>query len=325
MRADRLLSMMMLLQSRGRMTAQELAGALEVSVRTVYRDLEALDMAGVPVYTESGPGGGCGLFDDYRTTLTGMRDDEVRALFMLSVPSALHDLGFGDELKAALLKLSAALPARRRNDETWVRQRIHLDWTEWAPVPERAPHLRVIQRAVWEDHKLTLNYWLEGGAYRAQLERLVEPYGLVAKTGVWHLVYAADGSLHVHNVADLAYAQIHPERFERPADFDLASFWQAWCVETAKHRRQYPVTIRISPQAAIELPYKLGGDIRQQLATAEAPDIQGWRTLTLVFDSLYDARYQLLGFGAAVEVLAPEPLRLSLLDFAQQIVQHYTT
>lgn len=323
MRADRLLSLMMLLQTRGRMTAQELAGALEVSVRTIYRDMEALGMAGVPVYADPGPGGGCALLDDYRTTLTGLREEEVRALFMLSVPSALSELGFGAELKTALLKLSAALPAARRHDEPWVRQRIHLDWSGWTPVAEPAPYLQVIQRAVWEDRRLTLHYWLEGGAYRAQVERQVEPVGLVAKAGAWHLVYGADGSLHVASVGGLTGVEMHDERFARPADFDLAGFWQRWCVEAGRQRRHYAVSMRISSQGASELSAQGGGEVREQIAAAGPSDAHGWRTLTLVFDSLVDARRQLLGFGAAVEVLAPEPLRLSLLDFAQQIVRRY--
>ena len=131
MRADRLLSLLMLLQTRGRMTAQALADELEVSVRTVYRDIEALSSAGVPVYADRGPGGGCALVDNYRTHLTGLHEGEVRALFMASMPSALADLGLGADLKAALLKLLAALPAERRHDDQWVRQRIFLDWESW--------------------------------------------------------------------------------------------------------------------------------------------------------------------------------------------------
>src|SRR5512136_703550 len=131
MRADRLLSLLMLLQARGRMTAQELAAELEVSERTIYRDINALSASGVPVYAESGPGGGCALLDSYRTNLTGLDQDEVRALFMLSIPAPLDQLGVSQELRTALLKLSAALPDTRRGDEERTRQRIHLDSTWW--------------------------------------------------------------------------------------------------------------------------------------------------------------------------------------------------
>lgn len=144
MRADRLLSLLMLLQIRGRMTARELAKELEVSERTIYRDIDALSIAGVPVYGEPGPEGGYALVDSYRTNLTGLTEGEVRALFMLSIPAPLADLGVSHELRAALPKLSAALPNARRRDEERVRQRFHLDSTWWRQGEERVPHLQTI-------------------------------------------------------------------------------------------------------------------------------------------------------------------------------------
>ena len=147
MRADRLLSILMLLQARGKMSAQALADELEVSVRTIYRDLDALSAAGVPVYAERGPGGGCLLLDSYRTTLTGLTRDEVRALFALSIPSALSELGIDDEARTALYKLSAALPASRRPDEAGSRQRVHLDPEGWSDPKAPAPHLQRIYQA----------------------------------------------------------------------------------------------------------------------------------------------------------------------------------
>ena len=150
MRADRLLSILLLLQARGRMTAHQLAQELEVSVRTIYRDIDALSTAGVPVYAERGPGGGCELIDSYRTSLTGLNKDEVHALFMLSIPAPLDELGVSQELKTALRKLAAALPAARRQDEERVRQRITLDWTGWNQPADPVPHLQTIQQAVGE-------------------------------------------------------------------------------------------------------------------------------------------------------------------------------
>src|SRR5512147_2861952 len=153
MRADRLLSLLMLLQARGRMTAQELARELEVSERTIYRDINALSASGVPVYAESGPGGGCALLDSYRTNLTGLTADEARALFMLSIPAPLDQLGVGQELRAALLKLSAALPSSRRPDEERARQRIHIDSLAWFQGEDPVPHLHTLQQAVWQDRR----------------------------------------------------------------------------------------------------------------------------------------------------------------------------
>ena len=162
------------------MTARALAEELEVSERTVYRDLDALSAAGVPVYAERGPGGGCALLDSYRTTLTGLTDDEVRALFMLTIPAALTQLGVGPELKAALLKLSAALLAERRRERGLGRQRIHLDWSGWAGRRQPAPHLRTMQRAVWADRRLWLVYRRQAGPAVRRFERTVDP-----RTGWW--------------------------------------------------------------------------------------------------------------------------------------------
>ena len=187
MRADRLLSLVMLLQTHGNLTAQALGEELEVSERTIYRDVEALSFAGIPVYAERGPGGGIALLDSYRTSLTGLNRDEVRALFMLSIPAPLDELGVTADLKAALLKLSAALPAVGRDEQIMARQRIHLDSVAWSQPEQPVPHLQIIHQAVWQDFKLQLRYDL---GYFGEIELLVDPLGLVAKTTVWYLVCA---------------------------------------------------------------------------------------------------------------------------------------
>lgn len=323
MRADRLLSLLMLLQARGRLTAQQLARELEVSVRTIYRDIDALSAAGVPVYAERGPGGGCELIDDYRTNLTGLTEDEVRALFMLSVPAALDELGVSGELKAALRKLVAALPAARRRDEEMVRQRIHLDWAGWSQPDEPAPHLQAMQRAVWQDRRLYLTYRLQVGPHVVQFERTVDPYGLVAKASVWHLVCAGDGRMRVYRVSRVLDARVTDEHFERPTDFDLAAFWESWCAGQEEHRPHYPVTARVAPDLVPLLPLYFGEHIRDPIAQAAPPDADGWITLTLPFERLETARERILGFGRAVEVLEPQALRHSVIDFATQIAAFY--
>ena len=322
MRADRLLSLLMLLQARGRMTAQELAEELEVSVRTIYRDIDALSTAGVPVYAERGPGGGCALIEGYRTSLTGLTEDEVRALFTLSVPASLAELGVSEDLRAAMRKLAAALPAARRSDEERVRQRIHLDWEGWDQ-PEPVPHLRTMQQAVWGDCRLHLTYRALVGPHTMQFERLVDPYGLVAKAGVWHLVCAGDGRIRVYRVSRVLDAQIADERFERPEYFDLTAFWKAWCAGREESRPSYPVTARVSPALVPYLPRYFGDLIRETVAQAGPPDAEGWITLTLPFETVFAARERILGFGKAVEVLEPESLRRSVIDFATQILGLY--
>ena len=322
MRADRLLSILMLLQARGCMTAQQLATELEVSERTIYRDMDALSAAGVPVYAERGPGGGCRLLDSYRTTLTGLTQAEVRALFMLSIPAALADLGLDQELKAALFKLAAALPVSRRADEALVRQRIHLDSVGWAETREPAPHLHTLQQAVWQDRKLTISYRLP---FHAEARWLVEPYGLVAKGTSWHLVCARNRYWRVYQVSRVLDACLSEETFERLPDFDLSSFWESWCDEIAENRPSYPVTVRVAPQFIPWLPYYFGESIREEIARAqsEAMGEDHGIVVSLPFETLEDARARLLGFGRAVEVLEPAALRKSLADYAIQIARLY--
>jgi predicted DNA-binding transcriptional regulator YafY len=311
----------MLLQARGRVTAEQLAEELEVSVRTIYRDIDALSTAGVPVYAERGPGGGCALVEGYRTSLTGLTTEEVKALFMLSVPASLDELGMSQELSAALRKLAAALPDAQRQDEKKVRQRIYLDWADW-PQPEPVPHLQTLQQAVWDDRKLSITYrWI--APHVQQFERTVDPYGLVAKAGTWHLVCADASRIRVHRVSGLIDVRLEDTHFKRSADFDLAAFWQAWCKGREESRPSYPVTARISPGLVQLLPLYFGDRIRAQIASAGPPDSEGWITLKLPFDRIETARERILGFGRAIEVLAPEALRLSVIDFARQIADFY--
>jgi len=322
MRADRLLSILMLLQARGRMTAQELAVELEVSERTIYRDMDALSAAGVPVYAERGPGGGCTLLDSYRTTLTGLTRDEVRALFMLSIPEPLADLGVDKELKAALFKLAAALPTSRRRDEALIRQRIHLDSVGWTETREPAPHLHTLQQAVWQDRRLTILYRLP---FQTEARWLVEPYGLVAKATAWHLVCTRNNSWRVYRVSRVLDACLSDETFERFPDFNLAVFWESWCTEIEENRPYYPVTVRVAPEFIHWLPYYFGEPIREEIARARSgsPDKEGELIVTLPFETLEDARARILGFGRAVEVLEPMALRKSVADYASLIARLY--
>ena len=325
MRADRLLALLMLLQTRGCVTARRLAEALEVSERTIYRDIEALSTAGIPVYAERGPGGGCRLVESYRTDLTGLTESEVQAMLMLSlymlrIPAPLADLGVSQELKAALLKLSAALPASHREEGERMRQRIYLDSTAWYGADYRLPHLQVIHRAVWEDRRLSISYRPRFGTL---VERQVDPYGLVAKSNIWYLVAAREGNVRVYQLSRILRADLCQEGFERPVGFDLETFWTGWSAAAERARPFYPVTLRVAPELVPELPRLFGDEVRERIAQAGAPDPRGWISLTLTFESLEAAREKILGFGRAVEVLEPEPLRRSVVDFAQQIINLY--
>ena len=316
MRADRLLSLLMLLQTRGTLTARALAAELEVTERTIYRDVTALSASGVPVYTERGPGGGIALVEDYRTNLTGLNADEVRALFMLSIPAPLDQLGVGDELRMALLKLSAALPVSRRADESTARQKIHLDAAGWFQPEEPTPHLKTIQSALWSNRQLEITYRSD---FSADVEVLIAPYGLVAKANVWYLVGAREDHLRVLRISRIRQASLRAESFERPATFDLPGFWKTWCDEFESNRSQFPVTLRVSPTLA----QILSENRPETLTSPPAIEPDGWQTITLTFESLEAARTRILGYGGAAEVLAPLALRLSLADFARQTLSRY--
>lgn len=320
MRADRLISILMLLQTRGKMTARELAEELEVSERTVYRDVEALCLSGVPLYAEHGPGGGLMLLESYRTTLTGLNLDEMRALFMLLGSSPLDRLGAGQELKSAVLKLSAAMPEARRAEEEKVRQHFYLDWSWWFHEQEPVPHLAVLQQAVWAERQVRLQYRTWFGTV---LTVAVEPYGLVAKAGAWYLVAGVAGKPQVYRVPWLTHVEPLDQGFTRPTGFDLASFWQQWCVEYEQQQRAFLVTLRISPDAAQVLPIYFGQWAVDELRNQGGLDAQGWATVTLPFESFEAARERILGLGNAVEVLEPFALRCSVIDYAEQITRFY--
>jgi predicted DNA-binding transcriptional regulator YafY len=324
MRADRLLSILMLLQSRGRMTAGQLAAELEVSLRTIYRDIDALCISGVPIYSERGRDGGYALLDSYRTSLTGLNENEVQALFMLSIPSPLRELGVGQELETAMRKLAAALPASRREDERHVRARIHLDASWWFQGNEPVPHLATVQRAVWEDRRVEIRYRLRF-APTFDVEQRIAPYGLVAKAGVWYVVYAYRERVRALRVAHLLHAQLQEGHFERPDSFDLGAFWERWCAEVEAERPAYTVRMRVAPHITSELAWYLGeGWDRAVLNAPPQPDGEDWLTVEWAFESLPEARGRLLALGGAVEVLEPLPLRRAMADYGQQIVTRYS-
>src|SRR5579885_3164711 len=254
MRADRLISLLMLLQTRGRLTAQELASRLEVSERTIYRDLEALSSAGIPVYAERGPGGGISLVDGYQTRLTGLTAAEAQALFLLSVAGPLSDLGLDSALNDALLKLSAALPTSQREDAQHLRERIHMDTTWWYYSRETLPQLSLLQEAVCHDQTILLQYLDErNNSCRCMLH----PYGLVSKAGIWFLVavHAQSGELHILRVLRIQSVECSDETFIRPADFDLAATWRDYCRALEGQHPQLARSARAIPGEAT-LPHR---------------------------------------------------------------------
>lgn len=319
MRADRLLSLLMLLETRGKLTARQLAEELEVSERTIYRDIIALNSSGVPIYTEDGPGGGISLVESYRTDLTGLNSEEVHAFAMLNIPEPLIKLGVGRELKAALLKLSAALPSASRENETRTRQRIHLDASWWFEPEEPVPHLYTIQQALFQECKLHLT-WRE---FRTDVEQVLAPYGLVAKSNTWYLVAGQQDHIRVLRVSKIVESKMLEETFEYPQEFSLPSFWKYWCEDFKKNRFIFAATVRVSSELIRHFPHLFGEHKNNLLIQAGATDEQGRVLLTLPFESFESARSIILGLGRAVEVLEPLSLRMSVIDFAHQIDDLY--
>ena len=200
------------------------------------------------------------------------------------------------------------------------RQRIFLDSAWWFQADEAAPFLRTVQQAVWQDRMLRIKYRLDFGA---QVEYAVAPYGLVAKTNVWYLVARREDHLRVYRVSKISEALIQDEVFERPGDFNLADFWTAWCADFEVSRPYYPVTARVAPELIPHLPGLFGESFRQVIAEAAAPDEKGWLTLVLPFETFEAARGRILALGRAIEVIEPEALRCSVVDFARQTMSRY--
>jgi predicted DNA-binding transcriptional regulator YafY len=319
-RADRLVSLVLLLQARGRATARAIAAELGVSVRTVYRDLEALAAAGVPVLTESGPGGGCRLMEGYRFPLRGLRPDEAEALLILGVPGVLGELGLDRALDAAQRQIRVTAGGPHGGGAALV----HLDMPRWFGSQEEVPCLRDLARALRSRQRLAVTYRPHDGADGAD-PRVVGPLGLVNKAGLWYLVALPAGSpgVRVYRVARIASARMLAEPFERPADFELAAFWRRWSAEFEASRPRLAVMLRASPAAMAAFGEIFGQAAGPALAAALAPDEDGWRVVTLAFEHERAAVHRLAGFGDQVEVLAPPSVRAGLVATARQVLRRY--
>jgi len=322
MRADRLLSLLLLLQTRGKMTASELANRLEVSERTIYRDIDALSAAGVPVFGECGREGGYDLLDSYKTSLTGMTDGELRALFMLNLSKPLDELGVGQEYRKAMLKLTATLSQSQRGVEERVRQRFYLDSSWWDVEVVAVPHLQTVYQAVLQDRRIHLHLRLW---FNVEIDLLVEPLGLVAKAGIWYLVCSSESHMRVQRVSELMQVQFTEQIFTRPTSFDLADWWQKWCAQRDRLRQAYSVTARVAPGFLPYLSQYTGASLGGSFSQAGAIDPHGWITCELHFETMEEARQRLLSCGGGVEVLAPRALRRSILDFIQQTMVLYNS
>ena len=317
MRADRLLSIMLLLQIYRRMTARELASRLEVSRRTVQRDMESLSAAGVPVTAERGAGGGWSLVEGYRTNLTGLSAGEIQALFLTGPPRLLEDLKLNKASESGLIKLLAALPSVSRPDAEYVRQRIHVDVTGWNPTEETFPHLALLQDAVWRERKVLLTY---GQSEDCAAVRLADPLGLVAKGSVWYLVASVSGDLRSYRVSRVRDVRVTEEPCERPAGFDLAAYWARASAEFKAKFPRFDATLRVHP----ELLPRLHAAVRfARVERVGPPAADGWSEVHMRFQFEWEAAELALGLGPRVEVIEPESLRDRVVHLATQVLNFY--
>ncbi|WP_437664190.1 helix-turn-helix transcriptional regulator [Sorangium sp. So ce1182] len=317
MRADRLLSLMLLLQQAKsrQLTAEELARRLQVSARTIYRDLDALSSAGVPVYAHRGPNGGIALLEGWQTSLTGLTQPEVHALSAVAAPGALADIGLSAALESGLIKLSAALPVVQRSAAEHARQRLHVDSSGWFQGREVVPHLDVLREGVWQDRKVWLAYRdFDGEAS----ERVVEPYGLVIKAERWYLVAGTERGPSVFRGARVEGARLLEERFERPAGFDLATCWKEWCQRFGERRASYVATLRVTEagEEALRRSRPRGEHERWGQGTRGR---DGARTVTVDFERESIAVSQIIGLGRGAEVIEPAALRARLEAIARDL------
>ncbi|MFD9701946.1 helix-turn-helix transcriptional regulator [Lentzea sp. NPDC059081] len=313
MKSSRLMQVLLLLQSRGRMTADELAAELEVSPRTIYRDIDSLSAAGIPVYADRGPAGGYQLVDGYRTRLTGLTSGEARSLFLAGLPGPAADLGLKEVAAAAQLKLLAALPTELRDRAEQIRQRFHLDTPTWFRGDEPTEHLATIADAVWDQRRVRMTYLRWGND---TVEREVDPYGLVLKAGTWYFV----GSGRTYRVSRVLTVQTTAVSFDRPADFDLARFWAEWSERFEDRMYGERVTVRMTRSGLDKTRYLLSG-FQARVIGEMAPE--PGEEFGFPTESTRHAVADLLKFGADVEVLEPASLRAELIDILKAMQDVY--
>lgn len=310
------MALMLLLQARGRATAAQVAAELEVSVRTVYRDVAALQAAGVPLWTEPGPNGGIRLLDGWRTHLDGLTGDEAGALFLSGARHAASELGLGAVLAAAEAKVLTTLPPELRARAGRMRERFHLDAPGWFHRPEPREHLAPIADAVWSTRRIDISYRRADKTVRRRLD----PLGLVSKAGTWYLVARHRDDIRTYRISRVESVTVRGETFERPRDFDLAGWWAESSREFDQSLLRYRCRLRCSPTALWLLPHLVDATAAQRaIDGASEPEAEGWRVIELSTESEEVAASQLTGLGAGVEVLAPRSLRRALHEIGTQL------
>ncbi len=303
MRASRLLSILILLQLRQRLTADELAEEFEVSVRTIYRDIDALSAAGVPVYGDRGPGGGFQLLDGYRTKLTGLDASEAEAMLLIGLPGEAQAMGLGDAATRARNKLLAALPKTGSEEANRIAGRFHLDNRDWYRSARPAPFLSRVARAVLDRRMTAMTY----DSWKARAEWQVEPLGLVLKAGHWYLVARGHGKIRIFNIADIQSLEIFEQEFEPPVDFDLATWWQTEQVRFEAELFSETATLRLSPLGL----KRLAALSPRGATAARSAQIgeDGWALAEMAIENSDHGAREMLMIGPELEILSPANFR----------------
>ena len=317
MKADRLLSVLLLLQAKGRVTERELSERLEVSQRTIHRDLEALSASGVPVSALRGAQGGWELEKGWRTQVPGLDESELRALLMAQ-PRVVGHPRLVAAAQSALNKLMAALPGPMREQAATMRERLHVDPTGWWQTGEDLSMLSIVQDAVARERQLSFDYVRADGQRSA---RTVDPLGLVAKGTSWYLVARGASGLRTFRVSRMTGGTVLASGFERPAKFDLAGYWAHTTAELAGRRRRFSVVLAAAPDAAQMLVARCPSELMAAAACSETmPD--GWVTLKADFDDEDFARFVVLGLGRRARVIEPPEFRQAVLAEIEWMAAH---
>jgi predicted DNA-binding transcriptional regulator YafY len=314
MRADRLLTMMLLLQTHGKMTAQTLATKLEVSRRTILRDIDALSAAGVPIYADGGHGGGIVLDEHYRTALVGLRESEIRTLFIGNNAQLLREIGLGEAAESTLFKLRAVVPSIHQSAVEHLRQRILIDAAWWWSDNQALPNWELLQQAVHEDRCIEAVYERHDGTI---IERILHPYSLVAKSSIWYLVAEHNQTLHTYRVIRLRHIKLCDTYFQRRNDFDLPTYWQEQLTHFSEITSGYRFTLQMHPE---QLNF-VKGIAPGRYQHIEASDPNGWMTLQFEFESIHLAKMLVFGLGDQARVVEPPELHAAVQQTARALLQ----
>ena len=304
------------------MTAAQLARELEVSIRTVHRDVEELSAAGVPIFAERGPLGGIRLVDGYRTRLTGMTAEEAEALFLAGLPGPAAQLGLGTVVAAAQLKVMAALPPELRSRASRIVERFHLDVAGWFHSGDTVPHLATLSAAVWDGRVVRITYE-RGSESGDRVERTVGPLGLVLKGGMWYVIGATDGQIRTYRASRVLEATVLDGRVERPAGFDLSTYWAESSAAYEQHVPTIDVIVRVPTERRWKIADALGQAALDGAERLEEPDADGWDRLRLTLTWPDEVPGKLLSIGSSIEVLGPPELRERVAAMAGRILERY--